>query len=60
MNRKAKELQLTKTVFANPHGLANLLNVSSAKDILTLCKYAYNNELFREVSNTKIYSSSLY
>jgi len=47
MNKKAKELNMTKTVFTNPHGLANILNVSSAKDMLTLSIYCYKNKRFR-------------
>jgi hypothetical protein len=43
MNRKAKELNMGKTVFTNPHGLANILNVSSARDMLTLCRHCYKN-----------------
>lgn len=35
---------MTKTVFANPHGLSNVLNVSTAKDMIILSKYAYKNE----------------
>lgn len=53
MNKKAKDLHMTKTVFTNPHGLANILNVSSAKDILTLSKYCYNNRQFRAVMNAE-------
>lgn len=29
-----------KTNFANPHGLVNVLNLSTAKDIMTLSQYA--------------------
>jgi D-alanyl-D-alanine carboxypeptidase len=43
MNRKAKELNMGKTVFTNPHGLANILNVSSARDMLALCRHCYKN-----------------
>lgn len=51
MNKKAKDLHMNKTIFNNPHGLANILNVSSAKDILLLSKYCYENRKFREVMN---------
>lgn len=47
MNKKAKELGMNKTVFTNPHGLSNILNVSSAKDMLTLSIYCYKNKQFR-------------
>lgn len=42
---------MIKTVFTNPHGLANILNVSSAKDMLNLSKFSYNNKQFREIMN---------
>lgn len=60
MNRKAKELAMTKTVFTNPHGLANILNVSSAKDMLTLCRYAYSNKHFREIMNKEEHRATFY
>lgn len=44
MNRKANELKMTKTHFANPHGLSNALNVSTAKDMMILCRYVENND----------------
>ena len=55
MNKLAKELRLRKTNFANPHGLANSLNVSSARDMLELSKYAYKNAFFRKIINTQEY-----
>jgi len=36
MNRAAKSLYLENTTFANPHGLINLDNKSTAKDIAIL------------------------
>jgi D-alanyl-D-alanine carboxypeptidase len=35
---------MIKTSFANPHGLVNPLNVSTAKDIMTLSKYSMENK----------------
>ena len=43
MNRKAKSLNMLKSNFANPHGLGNVLNVSTAKDIMVLSRYAVDN-----------------
>ena len=60
MNRKAKELHLTKTVFANPHGLSNILNVSSAKDMIFLSLYSFDNPTFREIVNCEQYASTFY
>lgn len=44
MNKLAKELKMHRTSFANPHGLANALNFSSAKDMMELTKYACSNK----------------
>ena len=54
MNVKAAELDLTQTRFSNPHGLQNALNISSAKDILTLSVYASQNPFFRKVMNKEM------
>lgn len=43
MNAKARELNLTKTTYANSHGLVNQNNKSSAYDIAILCDYAMRN-----------------
>ncbi len=42
-----------KTNFANPHGLGNVLNVSTAKDMILLVRHAVENEGFRKVMSTK-------
>lgn len=53
MNRKAKELKMTKTNFSNPHGLGNALNLSTAQDVMILVKNVVNNEDFRIIMSTK-------
>lgn len=60
MNKTAKDLKLTKTSFANPHGLANSLNVSSARDMIELSKYACKNEYFKKIVNTEEYEVEFY
>lgn len=40
MNKKAKELKLVKTNYANSHGLINNMNKSCAYDISVLSLYA--------------------
>lgn len=60
MNKKAKELHLTRTVFTNPHGLMNVLNVSSAKDMVLLSRYCYNNPVFREIINSEEYKAHFF
>lgn len=46
MNKKAKELKMNKTNYANSHGLANINNKSCALDLAILCEYAMKNEKF--------------
>ena len=55
MNEKAKELNLTKTVFRNPSGLdeEDGGNISSACDIAKLMQYCMKNKIFREITGTK-------
>ena len=60
MNRKAKELGLGRTVFSNPHGLANILNVSSARDMLVLSRYSCGNATFRAVVGCEAYSGTMF
>lgn len=56
MNKKAKEIGMTKTVFANPHGLDDHENhYSTAYDMALLTKYAMQNEQYRKISGTKEY-----
>lgn len=49
MNERAKELQLTNTHFANPHGLDEAGHYSSARDLFVLTNYALKNDSFREI-----------
>lgn len=60
MNKQAKELKMYRTSFANPHGLANILNFSTARDILELTKYACANKEFRKIMNTETYECETY
>lgn len=60
MNKKAKDLKMNRTVFTNPHGLPNILNVSSAKDILLLSRYCYKNEAFKQIMNREEYKATFY
>lgn len=54
MNAKVKELGLTGTHFANPHGLDAKDHYSTAYDMAKLTAYALRNPIFREVVSTKI------
>lgn len=47
MNAKSRELGMTKTNYANSHGLINTLNRSCAFDIAHLSQHAMENRVFR-------------
>lgn len=53
MNRKAQELDLQDTHFANPHGLDSAENYSTARDLARLTAYAMKNEGFRSTVSAK-------
>ena len=52
MNDRAKELGMTKTHYADPHGLSEQNRLNSF-DQLTLIREAMKHELFREIVSTK-------
>ena len=58
MNNKAKELGMENTNFTNPIGMDNGNNKSTLEDILTLLKYALNNNDFRTIYSTREYTMS--
>jgi D-alanyl-D-alanine carboxypeptidase (penicillin-binding protein 5/6) len=47
MNEKAKELGMTNTHFVNPHGLHHPQHFTTARDLLTLTRYALQIPTFR-------------
>ena len=53
MNLKAKQIGMTNTVFANPHGLDQTGHLSTARDMAVLTAYALSNEDFREICSSK-------
>ena len=53
MNKKAKEIGMNNSSFANPHGLDNESHYSTAYDMALLTKYAMENDKFREIVGTK-------
>lgn len=55
MNKKAEQLELTYTKFSNPHGLQNAMNISTPKDIISMCLYATENKDFKEIMNCDTY-----
>lgn len=58
MNDKAKELKLENTHYTNPTGLDDDNHYSTAKDVLTVFKYALKNDTFREIVTTSKYTTS--
>lgn len=58
MNRLGREIGLTNTNLANPHGLSNTSSLSTANDLAKLCTFAMKNTIFRKVVNTQTYNYS--
>ena len=52
MNKKAQLLSLNQTIFSNPHGLQNAMNISTPKDIIRLSIYVAENPHFRKIMNS--------
>jgi D-alanyl-D-alanine carboxypeptidase (penicillin-binding protein 5/6) len=59
MNSKAAELGMNDTHYVNPHGLDSEGHYSTAADLVTLARYAMGNETFRELSQTKEYTTQI-
>lgn len=58
MNKKAQKLGMKNTIFQNSHGLDdNTKNYSTAYDMALLSSYAYQNKIYREISQTRKYST---
>jgi serine-type D-Ala-D-Ala carboxypeptidase (penicillin-binding protein 5/6) len=58
MNQKAEEIGMKHTRFRNPHGLdTHEDHYSTAYDMALLTKYAMNNNMFKDISATKVYRS---
>ncbi len=52
MNDKAKELGLTHTSYANPHGLYDDDHYTTAQELATLAAYALKNPVFCDIVST--------
>ncbi len=52
MNDKAKELGCTNTNFANAHGLYDASQVTSARDMAIITRYAMSLPRFTDIANT--------
>ena len=58
MNSNARELKLNNTVYANPHGLMNKENKSTAEDIAKLSAICMNLPLFSDIVKKTQYKCS--
>lgn len=59
MNVRAKEIGMTKTNYANSHGLMNPNNKSCAYDIALLCDFAMRNQHFRTIVSCRHYKGTI-
>ena len=59
MNNKAQQLNMSKTKYANSHGLVNPENKSCAYDLAILCEHAMSITKFREIVSCKIYKNTI-
>lgn len=57
MNEKAAELGCIDTHFVNSTGLHDINHRTTARDILTILKYALKNDLFRTIFTTDSYTT---
>lgn len=56
MNKKAEEIGMKNTHFANPHGLDDHEDhYSTAYDMALLTRYAMNNETYQKIAGTKVH-----
>lgn len=56
MNRYARALKLENTVYANPHGLSNINNKSTALDQGRLGAIVMQDSFMKEIVNTQEYT----
>mgnify|MGYP003505664339 CR=1 FL=1 len=56
MNDKAKEIGATSTHFANPHGLFDANQYTTARDMAKITEYAMKLSKFSEIANTTSYT----
>ncbi|MGN0973579.1 MAG: D-alanyl-D-alanine carboxypeptidase family protein [Bacilli bacterium] len=58
MNKKANELGMTNTTFSNCHGLDDdTKNYSTARDMAILSSYAYQLDIYKEITKTTKYET---
>lgn len=57
MNHNAAKLKMYSSSYDSPHGLMNKHNYSTAHDIVLLAEKCMQNDIFREVVNTKYHET---
>lgn len=55
----AKSLHLMQTKYANPHGLPNRSNVSSAHDVCRIARHAQKMPIIREIVSKQTYCPNI-
>lgn len=58
MNKKAEVLGLRDTHFMNPNGLDDPEHYTTAYELAMIAKYAMENDVFREIVNTRTYQAT--
>ena len=59
MNEKAAEIGMSQTLFQNPSGLdETTYNVSTARDMALLQRYAMNHPIYREISGASVHRTT--
>ena len=56
MNARARELGAINTTFHNPHGLNDLLHMTTAYDMAMIMWGAIQNDMYRKIAGTRSYS----
>lgn len=59
MNARAQSLRMSKTTYANSHGLVNLLNRSCAHDVAVLSAHCMNNSYFKSIVSCTSYKNTI-
>ena len=59
MNMLSKQFGLNNTKYANPHGLNNKHNLSSAYDVALLSQIGLKDPIFEKIVNTKVYFTQI-
>lgn len=60
MNITAQKLHLKTTRYANPHGLADKANHSTAYDIALLSSHVMKNTVFQQIVSSKIHKTNTF